>query len=473
MIYIDTNIKTPIYEQIYGSIKNDICNGTLPPGSTLCPIRELASQLCVGKNTVENAYQQLLVEGYISSKVGSGYTVENIQEFTLPVSRNSLKQKKDRNKKNNSNKEVSSVFAQYNFQYGNISVDSFPERIWRKYMMQVLSSNNLEEMTMYGDKKGNLDLRNELKIYLKSARGISCETDQIIITSGLQNALDIICKILPESDRIIGFEEPGYYGARIVFEQNKIPLVPLDIFSDCYTAQTLNDIKVRAVYITPSHQFPTGKVMPIKKRFEVLAWAAESGGYIIEDDYDSELRYHSKPIPSLHSIDENERVIYIGTFSKALSPAIRMNYIVLPPSLLLEYERVFLGFYSTASCLEQKVLAEFMHDGSWEKHLRRICKINRQRHDWIISAIKEFFGDKITISGENAGLHLLIQYPSNQSQEELLRRARDKGVLLYSISDCYIDKSTIPEDVFLLGFARMDMDDIYSGIKKLAEAWER
>lgn len=470
MIYLDTNKKMPLYEQIYESIKNDIYNGTLSPGSTLCSIRELSRQLCVSKNTVENAYQQLLAEGYVSSKTGSGYTVEDIQGYILPVSHN-FSNKKGTGKKRIAEIKKSSIPIQYDFQYGNISQHSFPEKMWRKYVLQLLSSDTLNEITMYGDQRGDLFLRKELKKYLKMSRGISCEADQIIITSGLQNALDIICKILPDSNRIIGFEEPGYNGARIVFEQNNFPLIPLDIFSDSYTASSLNELNVQTVYITPSHQFPFGTVISIKKRFEILAWANIARGYIIEDDYDSELRYHSKPIPSLYSIDESERVIYIGTFSKALSPALRINYIVLPWLLVSEYEKKFSGFYSTVPFLEQRVLAEFILDGGWEKHLRKICKINQIKHDCVISALNKFFGEKVTILGKNAGLHILIKYTSDRSQEELLNLARDKGILLYSISDCYMDKKSTPEDVFLLGFARMNEDDIYAGIKMLAEAW--
>lgn len=474
MIYIDRTSKKPLYEQIYECVKTEILSEKLTAGSTLPPIRTLASELSVSKSTVETAYTQLIAEGYIHSLVGSGYTVENIRMYSkLYHSSGRTSPSSQKKKAAATVPEKEEIPVRYDFQYGNIPLSSFPAKQWKKQLNNLFLDEISLNMTAFSSKSGNEDLRKELQAYLYSSRGVNCEKEQILITSGLQDSLALICDILPKKNQVIGFEEPGYVRARKVFEQRKFPVYPIDVFGDAYRKEQLDDFGVKTLFLTPSHQFPTGGVMPISKRYEMLSWATDSDGYLIENDYDSELRYHTNPIPSLQSLDIAGRVIYIGTFSRSLSPAIRINYMILPEELLADYEEMFDGFYSKASYLDQMVLAGLMHDGTFEKHVRKICKENEKRHDYMVAILKKTFGDEITIHGMNAGLHMLVQFHNAQKCTRLYREARESGVIIYPIDECYIKRENNPSDCFLFGFSRLSFEEIYDGITILGEIYRK
>lgn len=474
MIYINSELHTPIYMQIYECIKNEILSGDRKKGTKLPPIRELASNLDISKTTVENAYYQLIVEGYVTSKRGAGFLVEDIQKSLLSYretnQKQSLRDKPKCNKSSKQNKDLDKI--QYDFQYGNITPEFFPSDYWRKTANYILKSSEILGLSAYVDKMGDIKLREALSRYLYEARGIKCYPDQIVISSGFTHGMNIICDLLSDTHRKVGMEEPGFYSARDIFKYNKFKIEPLRVYTYEQYFHDLKHVNVNCLYVTPSHQFPMGMVMPIDIRYRLLEWAVEHDGYIIEDDYDSTLRYNSRPIPALYSLDESERVFYIGTFSKSLSPAIRVNYLVLPEKFVEKYHSLSQYNHSTVSWLDQRILAKFIDDGEYHRHLRKISTQYKTRNLLLKQQLKDAFGNKITIHGSDAGLHIILEIETKTDANKLIELARKKKVAVYSIEKCFSDNKNASKTFLLLGFGQISENAIEKGVHLLKEAWE-
>ncbi|MFZ5969905.1 MAG: PLP-dependent aminotransferase family protein [Bacillota bacterium] len=469
MIKLNNGADTPLYLQIYEQLKEEIITGVLTEGSKLPSTRYLAETLAVGRNTVENAYLQLSSEGYIESRIGSGFFVQNIhgmlclsnekKHYELPIVLGT--------EKNN----IRDIYP-YNFEYGHLSSQDFPQNIWRKVSTKALASLTAEDMTMYCDRKGELQLRKDLADYLRRSRGVSCNSEQIILCSGFEYALSLISQLLRKSFQEIALEDPGYSGARDIFKNNGLKVIPVGVEKDGVNVKELEKSFARIVYVTPSHQFPTGVVMPIQKRLLLLDWARQNDGVIIEDDYDSELRYNSRPIPSISSVARNEDVIYIGTMSKALSPSLRVSYIVLPQKWMTRYNEAFKMYQTPVSIIQQRILQEYIHSGHWERHLRKICITNKRKHDLLVRTIQELMGNKVIIHGKNAGLHILLESTQGLTEKEMIEKAKEYGVLVYPVSMFWIDISRYSDNMVLLGFGNVPEKNIVEGIKQLAQAWK-
>lgn len=464
MLKIERNGGVPIYQQIYEQIKADILSGNLPENFRITSTRRLAEELRVGRNSVESAYDQLVLEGYITAIPGSGYTVNRI-EFDLYQDAQKLEQDTYSATPVNTLPSI-----QYSFQYGEIGYESFPNKIWRTYVTNVLNDSKAHLIHSLSDVKGDEQLRHELKSYLYRSRGVHCETEQIILCSGTQAALEIIIRLFPNIHSV-AMEEPGYDGSRAVFQNNDLQIVPIPVGEKGIDTHSLADTFAQIVFVAPSHQFPTGAIMPIQSRMELLNLANERNMIIIEDDYDSEFRYKGQPIPSLQSIDMNERVIYIGTFSKVLSSGLRMAYLVLPKYLLPTYQRKFKGYFCTVPLLEQKVLAKFMQEGQWEKHLRRICLAHKKKHDILVSAIMQEMSDCVRVYGQNAGLHLMLEFTTGQNESSLLERAYACGIQVCPASPFWCNKSVYKNNALVLGYGKIKMADIPPAIRQLKQAW--
>lgn len=465
MLKIDRNSNLPIYQQIYKQIKDDILSGNLPAGFRITSTRALATELQVGKNSVENGYGQLVLEGYITSIPGSGYIVNKLEFYLhqeLPYKENQTTQ---------SSEQISNkTEVKYSFQYGELEAESFPSKVWRAYVADMLDEPQAQSIHSYVDVRGDVQLRQELKRYLYRSRGVSCETEQIIICCGTQSALEIIIKIFA-GKKIIAMEEPGYDGARAVFKSNDFKILPVPVNEKGIDLHRLSSLSVPMVYIAPSHQFPTGAVMPIQNRMEILNLAYERDMIIIEDDYDSEFRYKGQPIPSLQSIDKAERVIYIGTFSKVLSAGLRMSYLVLPKWLLPIFQEKYQGYHSTTPLLEQKILAKFMREGDWEKQLRRICLSHKKKHDILISAIKQYMGNRVRIHGHQAGLHILLEFMEGHKEDALIEKALNYGIRVCPASPFWLEKGNYKGNLLVLGYGKIKEKDIVTAVKLLNKAW--
>ena len=467
MIVLDNDSINPLYMQIYEELKKEIISGDLEEGSKLMSTRNLAATLSVSRNTVESAYLQLCSEGYISSKAGSGFIVEKLDRAII----SKLKKQDYEKNKNIGSKIKEDTNYKYNFQYGNLSSSDFPLRLWKKLSNKCLTSLTTEDIMAYNSNKGELDLQIEIMKYLNKSRGVYCNPEQIILSSGIGHSLSLLCQLLRSDSNQIAMEDPGYDGARNIFNNNGYDVIPITLEEDGINVQELESSTASIVYVTPSHQFPTGSVMPISKRLKLLDWAVRKNGVIIEDDYDSELRYNSRPIPSIQGIDNKESVVYIGTFSKSLSPSLRVGYIVLPESLARKYDRSFSKYHASISLFQQNIIQQFMHLGYWESHLRKICISNKRKHDILIHTINKLMGDKVIIHGKNAGLHILLEINNGLREGELISKAKEYGVKVYPVSTFWIRIDKYTNNMILLGFGGMSESEIVQGIKLLTNAW--
>lgn len=466
MLYIDRESKIPIYMQIYEHIKWDILNGNMPVESRIPSTRVLANELHVGRNSVENAYDQLKLEGYIISIPGSGYLVNRL-EFELIQ-----ELPKGKHPGNFMMEQPASPpdKSKYSFQYGELDETNFPKKLWRMHLADVLDEPLIHSPNNYADGKGDPQLRQQIKNYLYLNRGVQCETEQIILCSGTQSALEMIIKLL-SVEKTIAMEEPCYNGARAVFLSNGFQIQPVPVDEEGINLQKLSQQKSSIVYLSPSHQFPTGAVMPIQNRLEILNLARKQDMMIIEDDYDSEFRYKGRAIPSLQSIDQSGRVIYVGTFSKALSPGLRMSYLVLPYWLLGTYHEKYRGYQCTIPLIEQKTLLYFMQAGNWAKHIRRVCLSQKRKHDTLLAAIHNILGDRVRIFGHNAGLHILLEFLDGQQEDALLQKALQYGVLVCPVSPFWLEKGNYRGNTLMLGYGKIKEKDIEPAVELLNQAW--
>ncbi len=443
---------TPLYIQLYEQIKNEI-KTKLKAGTKLSSIRKLSTEYNLSKTTVQTAYNQLYAEGFIESKKNSGYFIceDIIQDFQI-------------NLNNQKNEEIEKIDYKIDFFPAHLAKSSFPKQTWLKLYNKVIKSDI--NYGAYFDKQGDLELRIEISKYLLSSRAVLSNSEQIIITSGFSDSLFIISSILKKFSNNIAIESPSYNVARKVFEISDFKINDIPINYDGLNLNLLEKTACKALYITPSHQFPTGITMPISKRIKLLNWAKNSDAFIIEDDYDSELSYHNRPIPSIQGLENNNnRIIYLGTFSKTLSPALRISYIVLPNQLLNLYHQTFDFRFSGVPIDIQKTLTLFLKEGHWEKHLRKIRNTNRKKHDLMKEALKEFLKNEIEILREGSGLNLLIKPLVNMDLDKLDELCKQKGIKIYFKE--FFDL----ERVIALGFGGFEESEINDAIKKFSEVW--
>lgn len=462
MVPIENKDSIPLYEQIYRYIKTEIRAGRLRAGSRLPSTRTLADNLHVSRSTTQLAYEQLLSEGYIEALPCRGYFVCQIEEL-VEVKYHGVPEEKEEKQEENENYNY-----KVDFSPRGIDLDSFPFNAWRKLSKNTLVDDN-KDMFAVGNAQGEYSLRQVIRDYLHSARGVHCRPEQILVGAGSEYLLMLLSQLIGRSTGI-ALENPTYKQAFRVFESLGHPIFPVSMDEWGMKVKELEKTQARIAYVMPSHQYPTGIVIPIKRRQELLKWAKkQEGRYLIEDDYDSEFRYRGKPIPSLQSSDDRGKVIYIGTFSKAIAPAIRVSYMVLPETLLEVYRRDCSFYSCTVSRIDQRILNEFIRDGYFERHLNKMRMRYRAKHDQLLEGL-EPFQKKFRISGEDAGLHLLLTAKGNVTEKELLDAAAAENVKVYGMSENMVasaaDKATV-----LLGFGSMDEADMKEGLRRLQNAW--
>ncbi len=470
-----------LYQQIYEYIKEEIRKGKLLVGEKLPSARFLAEYLQVARSTVDFAYGQLVAEGYVEARPCRGYFVSPAEDlFHLAVGMEEKTPEKAAGKSSvlddRGDKELlgeESFPIKYDFSPHAISLKDFPFATWKKITKNILVDAN-SEMFALGDAQGDGALRETISRYLHSSRGVNCLPEQIIVGAGTDYLFMLLEKILGRHVPV-AMEEPTYKRAYKVFQSfaYEIEAIPMD--GSGMNVEKLRETKARVAYVMPSRQYPTGIVMPIGRRLELLKWAnEEEERYLIEDDYDSEFRYRGKPIPSLQASDGEGKVIYMGTFSKSIAPAIRVGYMVLPLKLLSVYKESC-GFYaSTVSRIDQRILNEFIRNGYFERYLNKMRKIYRLRHDFLLGQLLAF-EKEFVVSGENAGLHILLASRGKIPEEELLKAAAKEGIKLYGISDACMRKSGIKETPYegtvLLGYGALEEQELACGIALLKKAW--
>ena len=471
-----------LYEQIYEHVKEEIREGKLLAGERLPSTRFLAEYLQVARSTVDYAYGQLLAEGYIESRPCRGYFVCSMEElFQLREQdkdeRSGAAHRTEGSGAGRGNapegfaeSQTAGMGIRWDFSPYDIDMSGFPFGVWKKITKNILTYAN-SDLFSRGEAQGDYGLRATISRYLHSSRGVNCSPEQIIVGAGNDYLLMLLEKILGRHVRI-AMENPTYIRSYRIFKSFAYDIVTLDMDESGMKAGQLEQSGVQAAYVMPSHQFPTGIVMPIRRRLELLRWAAGADGrYLIEDDYDSEFRFRGKPIPALQASDELGKVIYLGTFSKAIAPAIRVSFMVLPKPLLEVYRRNC-GFYScTVSRIDQSILNEFIEDGYFERHLNKMRKIYRAKHELLLEELRPF-EEKFALSGENAGLHVLLKAKDAASENELVRRAAVNGVKVYGMSESMAESDfSQRKATMLLGFGGLDREQIREGIGRLKEAW--
>lgn len=469
MLFIDRTSDTPLYEQIYAALIQEILSGSLSAGERLPATRKLAEELSVGRNTVDKAYQQLTAEGYVQPRAGSGFLVNEIPRG-LPL-------RPSDHEKGSAATQPSCLPgrpapARYDFAYGSMDNSVFPYNAWRKSMNNALTAMELADTLTYPCRQGEPALRSEICRYLRRNRGVLCDPSQVVIACGQQHAMEIIANLFDAPGKSFAMEEPGYDGIRAVFINHRYQLYPVPVEKDGISLDALRDLKASLLYVTPSHQFPTGAVLPIAKRRRLLQWAEERGTYLIEDDYDSELRYYTNPIPAMQSLDPHGRTIYTGTFSKSLAPSMRLSYIVFPLPLLDRYFQYYQRYNAQVPPLHQLALADFMEAGSYERHVNRLRTIYRKKQTALLSAMNQVFGNRIAVSGEGAGIHLLLDVKSPLSQEDLIERAENVGIRFYTTKVLYMEPANCPHSQLLLGLPTVPDTAFMEIMLSLRQVWE-
>lgn len=460
MFIMNDNDSIPLYRQLYNQIRERILSGQLPADIRLPSVRVLANELSISRNTVDGAYQELFAEGYIYSRRNSGYYVSAHCHDTSPFPPNLAPY---RQKERQDHPEDCS----YDFHPARLAPESFPTSLWRQCFNAALLENPLA-LSAYSDPQGERELRCGIQNYLETSRGVLCRPEQIVICAGLQQSLEIVAHLLRKHTSV-AVENPGYPLPRAVFRNHCFDINPIPVRQSGMDVDILKVSKSTIAYVTPSHQLPLGYVMPVAQRLRLIEWAEDGGNYILEDDYDSELRYHGKPLPSLQGLRPGGNIIYLGTFSKVLSPTLRISYMVLPMSLLTDYRIIFKDYFSTVPLLEQLTLSKFISSGHWERHIRRMRTLYTKKHDALVSCIENHFGSHAEIIGKGAGLHVIVQFPkSSMSETELIDQARQKGVRLFPFSETLVGGENSPLQI-MLGFGGTTQTEMEKGIALLSE----
>lgn len=471
--------------RIYDWIRSRIDTGAWGPGERLPSTRALAADLGVARSTVVVIYEQLAAEGYIETAAGararvtSGLMQGRVQKKppTAGSSRRSppLSAYGQRVQAIELPERPVTQPRQINFLYGAIADEDFPKLAWRRIYNQVLSRRQHE--LYYGAAEGEPALRDALQAYLFRARGLQCSADQILIVSGTQQAIELCARVLVDPGRHVAMEEPCYLMARRIFESTGASVLAMPVDDQGLITSALPRTQCTLVYVTPSHQFPLGSVMSVGRRQALLAWATRQSSWVIEDDYDSEFRYGLRLIDTLQSLDADGRVIYIGTFSKALSPQLRLGYLVLPRLLVNPFRRAKQLADRHAPVLEQLALSEFIRSGMYERHLRQLKRKNERRRSALIRAISTHLGDRASIEGTDSGLHIVlwIRDIPRSAEQSFVTRAKERGVAIWPISPLYAEGARLRRKRcagFILGYASLSTEQIEKGIRLLSETAE-
>jgi GntR family transcriptional regulator / MocR family aminotransferase len=457
----------PHYLQIYENIKNEIVTGKLTVNSKLPSIRSLAALLNVSTTPVETAYQQLISEGLVESRPRAGYFVNELPSEYLCLEKTN--NAKDESLSKFPARDTSSYL--YDFHISTIDGEAFPLGNWKAVMNEVLSESQLR--LDYGEPQGELGLRTQLVSYLRNFRGVHCHPDQIVVAGDHAYHMFLLSMLLKGDHKELAIENPGYQLIPAIFRKNGFSISHIPLDEEGISLQALQECKCRLAVVTPSHQFPTGRLMSLEKRHALLDWARNRNGYIIEDDYDGEFQYDNKPLPSLQGLSKNTNVIYLGGFSQILAPAIGIHYMVLPYELLEDYHRLRMKLMleQPASRLNQLILQSFMEQGYLAKHIRRLRKLYKEKHEKLVVALNTHLGGKVAITGKGAGFHVTITVDDTRTSGELCLLAKNNGVRVVDANAFHAAATEPLPPSIMIGFAGIPLDQIEHGIKKLKEAW--
>ncbi|MBX2863712.1 MAG: PLP-dependent aminotransferase family protein [Leptolyngbyaceae cyanobacterium MAG.088] len=477
-LIIDSASPEPLHQQVYSQIRSAILSGRLASGQRLPPSRTLAKSFNLSRTTVTQGYDQLISEGYLQTRPGAGtYICSQLPEVLLvagPIKPShqtvvNIPLSAYGQRVNQSSLRPLRKSYDISFRYGHPALDLFPVELWRKLLSKHCRAT-IQWLNYAQKSYGHWPLRQAVADYLKHSRAVRCTPEQVIITSGSQQALSLITQLLVNPGDSVAIEDPGYRGARHIFKSNGANLLPMPLDRNGLIVDTLveGDDTPRLVYVTPSHQFPTGALLSLPRRLALLQWAWQTGALIIEDDYDSEYRYGGRPIPSLQGLDSHASVLYVGTFSKVMFPSIRLGYLVVPDALVNVFGKAKWLADRQPPTLTQYALAEFIKAGHLERHIRKMRLCYERRRKTLVQALYQHFGQDVKILGDSAGLHVMAKLPLNLSDDDIVARAASVGVEMCSAQIQY----EVPHNTgeFVFGYTAINEDQIEAGIDRVAKA---
>lgn len=479
LITVDESSPEPLHRQVYAGLRQAILSGRLSPGQRLPSTRALAERLCISRATVLLGYEQLASEGYLESFHGSGTLVcSQLPEDLTHLGHGVAAKRSTRFSgaalspcgKRLQDRPIP-WFAEgglpYDFRNGSPDLDMFPREIWNRLLTRYIRASDRSLLDYEADPRGHEPLREAIAAHLRQARAVVCDAGRVIILNGTQQALDLAARALLGPGDTVAIEDPGYPGASYGLSIHGARLLPLPVVDGALSLDPLKRAsRCRLIYVTPSHQYPTGIVMSLSQRLELLERSLRCGARIFEDDYDSEFRYAGRPLPSLQGLDSRGLVLYAGTFSKTMFPALRVGYLVAPADLVDVIARARWAADRQTHMLEQCALNDFIREGHLDRHIRRMRVRYGRRREALMEELERHFRDRATLWGESAGLHLMVRFRTRLEDAELIRRAAGLGVGLESAAGCRIAGRSSGE--FLLRFGCMDEATIREGLRRLA-----
>ena len=481
---LDPEASAPLHRQLYSGLRTAILAGRLRPGSRLSATRVLAKQFAISRTTVLNAFDQLLAEGYLESKVGAGTTVaearpdellhvENVDSATQPsLSRSRALSRRGATLAATPANAAPRLQRPRAFRPCLPALDVFPFKIWGRIAAQRYRRPP-SELLEYGQPGGYPPLREAIADYLQAARGVRCSAEQVIVVSGAQQGLDLAARVLLDPGDCAWVEEPGYLGARGVLRGAGVQIVgiPVDNEGLDVVAGRARAPKAKLAYVTPSHQFPLGVTMSLARRLALLAWASKADAWILEDDYDSEYRYAGRPLAALQGLDADGHVIYIGTFSKVLFPGLRLGYLVVPPDMIDAFTAARALTDRHAPSLEQAIVADFMLEGHFGRHIRRTRELYAERQAALVEMVQHELAGLLAVSATEAGMHLIGWLPASINDRDAAAHATAHALDTPPLSNYYSHR---PQHAgVLLGYTAVSVPEIRTGVQQLAQAWSK
>lgn len=482
-IRLDPQLKQTLYQQIAQGLQEAILSGLLAPNLCLPSSRDLAELFGVSRNTINTALNQLIVEGYLETRPRSGIYVSSPLPEGFLTTETTAEQPSRSNTPSNDlserGKQILTLLPQeerhyhahHAFAHGVPALDEFPFEIWarlvnKQYRYAPISLFNDDAH----DPAGYRPLQEALAQYVHTARGIQCQAEQIIVTSGSQQGLFITVQVLLDSGDSAWVEEPGYLGARKALQSVGAKLIPVPVNSNGIDVEAGNRkaSNARLAIVTPSHQFPLGYTMSISTRLQLLQWAAEHKSWIVEDDYDSEYRYRGYPIPALQGLDTHSRVVYIGTLSKVLFPTLRLGYLIVPPGLVDAFTAAKYVIDLQTPMTSQAALAEFITQGHFVRHIRRMRKLYNERRLQFVKLVQEYCADSLTLEVTDAGMHIAAFLKRGEDDRQVALRAALNGVDVVPLSRYYLGKPL--QQGLIMGYTGVRSDDMLGGMQRLVKA---
>ncbi|MBL0376094.1 MULTISPECIES: MocR-like transcriptional regulator GabR [Staphylococcus] len=453
-----------IYRQLYSQLKEDILAFKYESHEKLPSKRDMSQHLNISVNSVKAAYEQLLAEGYIYTEERKGYFIEPLEKLII-----------DPNAQISLNVQEQQIEDAYDYSFSHMSTDisAFPVEVWTKLVKRVFENYD-HELSSIPQIKGPIELRQSIAKLVSYQRGIQCHPEQIVIGSGTNILLTKLIQLLPDEIKI-AVENPGYSRFRTLIRQTTAQLKPIALDHKGISIEAIKQAQPDATIVTPSHQFPMGIIMPVSRRIDLLNWASQTQSYIIEDDYDSEFKYETDNIPSLFSFDKNERVIYLGTFSKTLMPGLRMSYMILPINLVKQFDHYNLNMIPDFSTIHALTLNLMIKEGYYEKYVKKMHQIYGKKRETLITHLSNTFTNNIRIKDTRAGLHFIVEVNTPFSYQEIESRAKEMKLELYTLNRFSVKalEKNSSYKTLIIGFSKIKQEQIPQAVQRLKEViWE-